>query len=118
MLRIVHPAPRGQGTDPPKRRKGSRSASLMLTVEERQHLRAALKNLRRRLGSWPAVAEAVGVDVGTLHHAAGARGTRGGLALAVRAAKVARVPVEAMLSGKLADADRCPTCGVKIGGAP
>ncbi len=60
-LRLVHPAPGGQGTDPPRRRKGSHSPALMLTAEERQHLRTFLRNLARAFGSWPCLADAMGV---------------------------------------------------------
>src|SRR5262245_12891316 len=119
-LRLVHPAPGGNGdrTPPPRRPK---RVSLTLTPEEDQHLRAFLSTLRTQFGSWPCVAEVTGlarnhlinVATGTVHPSPG---------VALRAARVAGVPVESVLSGKVQLAGYCPTCGAKqtaraVGGA-
>ncbi|MFT3768513.1 MAG: transcriptional regulator [Minicystis sp.] len=109
MLRLVHPAPAGQGTDPPARRKGARAPSLSLTPDEARHVRAALHNARRAFGSWGCLAAVVGCGVNSLKQ------SRPGLALAVRVAQAAGVSVEAMLSGALTAAGRCPTCGHRAG---
>jgi hypothetical protein len=62
-LRLVHPAPAGPV---PRPSKGKRSAALCLTEEEHKHLRAALRGLRARYGSWGAVAKLLGMRPGTL----------------------------------------------------
>ncbi|MFT3775240.1 MAG: transcriptional regulator [Minicystis sp.] len=107
MLRLVHPAREGQ--DPPARRKGAHSPALSLTADEARHVRAALQNARRAFGTWGCLAAAIGCAVGTLKQ------SRPGLALAVRVAQAAGVSVEAMLSGALTAAGRCPTCGHRAG---
>jgi hypothetical protein len=56
----------------------------------------------------------MGVREGTLTHAGGA-GTKAGPALALRAAKIAGTSVEAILTGKLTAAGRCPSCGHRAG---
>jgi hypothetical protein len=115
MLMLVHPAREGQGTDPPKRRRGTRPAAFRLTAEESRHARAALKNAARTFGGYPALATAIGVPVATLHRANGKHRPFSGT-LAIRLAKVAKVSVEAMLSGTLTAAGTCPTCGHVAGG--
>jgi hypothetical protein len=111
MLKLV-PPPRGEGQDPPRRRKGIRSPALLLTREERSHLRAALQNLRRSFGTWRCLADAMGVREGTLTHAGGAS-SKAGPALALRAAKVAGASVESILTGSITLAGACPTCGAR-----
>lgn len=111
MLRIVHPAPSGQGSGPPKRRKGQRSGALSLSADEIRHLRAALQNLRFALGGWDVVAEVTGIRRVTLEHAGSKRSRRPHAAIAIRAARAAGISVEALLSGKMRPTDRCPTCG-------
>ena len=113
MLRLVHPAREGQ--DPPTRRKRSPSPVFSLAGAEKQHLRATLHNLRRSFGTWGQLAAAVGVSVNVLTHAAADRTPRGSIALAYRVAKVASMSVESILSGTIATADRCPTCGHRAG---
>ncbi len=112
MLRIVHPAPRGQGSDPPKRRRRERSAALSLTAEEGKHLAATLRNLRFGLGAWSVVAMVTGLPI-TLLTKVAQPGRKRGIhpAVALRAAKAAGLPVETVLSGAMRPADRCPTCG-------
>lgn len=113
MLRLVHPAPSGQATDPPARRRGSRSPALCLTSDERRHLRASLQNLRRAYGTWACLAMAMDVPMQTLT-AAGQRG-KGSAMLAIRAAKAGGMSVEAVLGGTLNPAGRCTSCGSRIG---
>lgn len=111
MLRIVHPAPSGQGSGPPKRRKGKRSPSLALTPDEIRHLRAGLQNLRFALGGWDVVATVTGIPRKTFEQVGGPRGRRPHAIVALRVAKAAGISVEALLSGKMRPTDRCPTCG-------
>ncbi len=115
MLILVHPAPKGQ--DPPAaRRKGRHAPALSLTPDEVRHLRATLRGLARTFGSWAKLAKAMGVNLGTLTDAATAPRYRPSGTLAIRAARVGGMTVEAVLSGTLADAGRCQTCGARVGG--
>lgn len=109
MLRLVHPPPKGQGSGPTRARRTS--AALLLTPTERQHLGAALQNLRRAFGTWACLADAMGVPVVTLKSHGG--GKRAGVGLALRTARVAGVPVESILSGSITLAGCCPTCGAR-----
>jgi DNA-binding phage protein len=115
MLTLVHPAPAGNGTDRSKRRRGYPAPALSLNPEETKHFRAALRNIARGLGSVAALAKVVGVPCGSLYQALG-RSTPPSVALAFRIAKVARVPLEALLAGGIAAAGTCPTCGAKRAG--
>ncbi len=113
MLRLVHPAPEGQGPVTSKRR---RSTSLRLTPDEVRHLAASLQNLRRAFGTWSCLADAMGIRESLLSMAGSPRKGKGGSpALALRAAKVAGMSVEAVLSGKLTAAGQCEACGARIG---
>ena len=108
MLRIVHPAPRGQGSGPPKRRKGQRSDAYSLTNDEARNVRRALKNLVFGLGGADVAALVLGVPIDSVY---GRRKQRPSGTFAIRIAKAAGLPVETILTGKMRLADRCPTCG-------
>lgn len=117
MLRLVHPAREGQ--DPlARRRKGTKPDALSLTPEEHRHVRAALRNTARAYGGLDVLAIVLAVPVKTLYRiGVPSRGISG--TFAIRLARAAGVSVEALLSGTVADASRCPTCGarIQIGGA-
>jgi hypothetical protein len=115
MLRIVHPAPSGQGIDPPKRRKGSLAPTLSISPTEAQHFRAALRNAARAYGATAALAAAMGVPVRLLYRLSRARFVPSGIVV-IRFAAAAQTTVEAVLSGALGDAGKCPTCGARIAG--
>ena len=96
MLTLVHPP--GEGQDPPKRRRGTPSPSLSLTAEEARHLRASIRNVARvHFGPLAALARALGVPPGTL-----TRKRHPSAALAVALWRLTGIPVEVLLSGKLA----------------
>jgi hypothetical protein len=114
MLRIVHPAPVGQGTATPKRRRGQ-SPCLSLTVEETRHFRVSLRNVARAYGGFPVLAQVVGVPVETLYKALRRRPSG---ALALRVAKAAGMHVETLLFGELSSAGRCSSCGSRVGDKP
>ena len=81
-----------------------------LSPEEASHVRAAIAFLAVRLGGWQALAEAAGVKLATLRYAAKARGgVSAGVAL--RVARAAAQPVEAILSGAFPKPGACPHCG-------
>ncbi len=113
MLRLVHPAPSGQA--PARPRKGLRSPALSLTTDEKRHLRTSLHNLRRAFGTWACLADAIGVRPNALLSAARARNPQGSPAIALRAARVGGMSVEAVLSGALSTAGRCEACGSRLG---
>jgi hypothetical protein len=110
MLRLVHPD--GGGNTPARRRRHAPSPALSLTADEARHLRTAIRGIARSFGSLTKLAAAIGVPLGTL---AKRRHQSAGLALAV--ARVAKVSLDVMLSGRLLDAGVCPACGGKRGGA-
>jgi hypothetical protein len=82
-----------------------------LTADQVERLGIALKNLHRLYGTWRALADEMGMSTPSLHRAVAGRNASFGMA--VRAAELARVPVERLLSGSVADADTCPECGRK-----
>ncbi len=112
MLRLVHP---GDGRKPPTRRTRP-SSSLLLTPDEARHAQAAIRAAARAYGGFDVLASVVGVPRATLYQAASKHRRPSGI-LVIRLAAAAGLAVEAMLSGKLTDAARCPTCGAKRGGA-
>lgn len=113
MLTVVPPPSGGQGGGAPKRRRWA--PSLSLTPEEHRALAATLRSLRAALGSWKAVSAAMGgISTDTLSGVAGDR-YPGSAVLILRAARVARTTVEAVLSPGPRAADRCPHCGARRG---
>ena len=106
MLTLVRPGDAAQEKRPSKNTK----PCLSLTEEEAARLRTLIVNLHRVFTTWAALSGAMGVRPSTLTHiACGA--TRGSPGVLLLAARVARMTVEQVLSGKLDVAGRCPTCG-------
>jgi hypothetical protein len=60
------------------------------------------------------LATVIGVPVGTLYNLSSCGRAPSGV-LVIRLAAAAGLTVEAVLSGKLSEAGRCPTCGAKRG---
>lgn len=89
--------------------------ALSLTPEEKRHLRASLQNLRRAFGTWACLADAMRLPMQVVRAAGGSCANRGSIALAYRAAQTAGISLESILTGKLNEAGRCPTCGSRIG---
>jgi len=83
--------------EPPKakRRKGSRTR--LFGVEETRALRAALRTLQGAYGSWPCLAEVMGVSKDTIVNAARGRNAVSA-EVAIRAARAAGRPLESLLS--------------------
>ena len=81
-----------------------------LTAEEQANVRRALQVLRRRFGSWAAVAEALHVKVETAKKGGGTN-SKPSVGLALRVTRVAGVPLEDILSGAWPKPGACPTCG-------
>ncbi|WP_437561136.1 transcriptional regulator [Sorangium sp. So ce542] len=111
MQLYLIPLDGGQGGRVPTRRSYHRSRSLSLTPDETRTLRAALRGLKARLGSWRAVSAAMGgVHVRTLAGVACGIG-RGSPALVLLAARVAETTVERILSPGVVEAGKCAACG-------
>ncbi len=108
MGTVVH-IHRKSGQEPPDLPKWRRSSSLCLTADEKRHLSISLRNLRGAFGSWARLAAAMGVRAKTLEEVASGRG--GSAAIALAAARAGNTTVEAVLTGQLTDAGRCPSCG-------
>jgi hypothetical protein len=88
---------------------------LTLTPDETRHLRAALKNTAAAYGGFDVLASVMGLRVETLYQVAH---RRPGGTFAIRLARAAGMTVEAVLSGALNPAGRCPTCGSRVGDRP
>lgn len=109
MLRLVHPAPAGNGTAPSRRHYPS--PLLFLTDDEASHVRAAIRGAARTFGSLTRLAEALGVTPSVLTRK---RRPHPGLALAV--ARLTGLSLDAMLAGRLTEVGVCPSCGARRGG--
>jgi hypothetical protein len=81
-----------------------------LTPEEETHVRAAMNVLRIRYGGMDGVAKAMGASKLAVQTAM-SKGRRPGAGLALKAAKLAGVPVEDVLSGAFPKAGSCLMCG-------
>ena len=71
-----------------------------LSPTEAAHVRAALRFLRTCLGGWKALAAAMGIKRETLEQGAMRRSRRPTAGFALRAARVAGVRVESVLTGR------------------
>jgi hypothetical protein len=80
------------------------------TGKEEQCVRAALRFLRLRCGSWSALAPALHFDASTLAGVASGRKIVSGT-MAIRIAKFAKVGVDDVLTGKFPAVGTCPHCG-------
>ena len=107
MLRLVHPAPKGQENTRPKGRK---SNALTPTPEEQQRIRAALRHLRIAYGGYDVLAAVIGVPSNSL---ANNNHRNASYALAVLLARAAGVTVEQILRPGVQEAGKCPVCGRK-----
>lgn len=80
-----------------------------LTLTEQTHVRTALRYLRRRIGTWAAVAEALRISPKTLEPiVAGRRPVTA--SLAIRVARTLDASVDEVLAGTFL-AGACPRCG-------
>jgi hypothetical protein len=83
-----------------------------LTFEERENVRRALKFLRSKLGSGPKLARALDVHPTMLKKMIPPQARcKPQAGLALRAARLAGVPVEDVLSGAWPPEGACPHCG-------
>jgi len=98
-------------TDAPTQRRKSRPR-LRFTDDERAKLATALRNLHRRYGRWRDLADAMSVSVPGLMSVLAGRS--GSMKMAQRAATLAGIPLERLLSGEIMSADSCATCGQRL----
>lgn len=80
-----------------------------LTPEQRERLALALDGLHRAYGTWYALAAEMGMSIDALKKVR--VGKTGSMATVVRAAELAGVSVERLLTGGIVEAGRCPHCG-------
>jgi hypothetical protein len=106
MLRLVHPAPKGQVSSRPK---GFKSPALFPTKEERLRIRAAIRNAARAYGGYDVLSSVTGLPIETLQRA----GRQTSFGVAVIIARAAGIPVEQVLTGKPHEAGSCALCGRK-----
>lgn len=93
-----------------KRPKTSARYTPDLTPEEIDNVRRALKVLRTRFGGYAQLAEAMGAKVKTVETSV-SRKSGPSVATALRAARVAGVPLEEILRGAWPKPGACPMCG-------
>lgn len=81
-----------------------------LTVDEQANVLAAATKLRFHYGSWQDLADAMGVHRLAMYMACtGRKEPCAGLAL--RLSRLAKVPIDDVLSGVFAKPGECPMCG-------
>jgi len=82
-----------------------------LTAAQEENVRSAIRFLKVRLGGWPKLGKAMGVKPQTLDQAVNRKRRAPNAGMAIRAARVACVPVERILSGIYPPKGMCPHCG-------
>jgi len=88
----------------------SSAATFDLTAQEQGHVRTALKFLRARLGGWRPLAKVLRFGESTVGNiAAGHKAPS--VAVAFRIARLVKVPVDDVLTGKFPPPGTCPHCG-------
>ena len=94
MPRLLRLIGAGQGTDPPKRRRGFPAPSLSLTDDEARALRASIRNVARtHFGTLRKLAEALGVDPNILS----SKRRRPSAGLAIALARLTGLSVDSVL---------------------
>lgn len=81
-----------------------------LDTKEQNHVRAALRFLNRRLGTWAIVAEALRSTPGTLKQVMSGKADVSA-SMALRVARLAGVMVDDLLVGRFLPPGACPNCG-------
>jgi hypothetical protein len=81
-----------------------------LTPQEQSHVRAALRFLRTRSGTWATLAQAMRLGESTLANVAGSH-KAATPTMAFRVARLAKVGVDDVLTGRFPAPGTCPHCG-------
>lgn len=84
-----------------------------LDNKEQQHVRAALRYLHRRIGTWKQVAEALRFAPTTIDNVLCGRAVSPTMAL--RVARLCGVMIDDLLVGRFFPPGACPNCGHVIG---
>jgi hypothetical protein len=93
------------------RQKAPYRDPLGLTIEEQAGVRKAVRVLRLRYSSWGDLCVALGMPRKSLQRALQGKDRPVSPGLAIRAARLAGVPVDDVLKGLFPKAGECPTCG-------
>ena len=80
-----------------------------LTATEQTNVRAALRFLRARCGTWGAVSKALRFGESTVANVIGGKAVTP--AMAFRVARLVKVPVDDVLAGRFPAPGTCPHCG-------
>ena len=80
------------------------------TAAEADHVRNALRFLRLRCGNWAAVGKALGYKETSIIDAVNGR-VQPSASMAIRIAKLAKVPIDDVINGRYPEAGTCPMCG-------
>lgn len=80
-----------------------------LTITEQNHVRTALRYLRRRVGAWASVADALHFAPNTIEKVASGR-LSVTASMALRVARLLDTSVEALIEGRFLPG-ACPRCG-------
>jgi hypothetical protein len=80
-----------------------------LTAKEQENVRAALRFIHTRCGTWALAAKAIRAQPNTLRQTAAGRAVSA--SMAVRAARFAGVSVDDVLIGRFPPPGTCPHCG-------
>jgi hypothetical protein len=99
MPRVTDRAHGAQETDPPEPR--TRCSALRLSAEEVKRVRVAVRKVAAAVGGFKRLATMMEVPPSTVYYAARPN-VRTSAAFAIRLAAVAQVPVEVILTGKMA----------------
>jgi hypothetical protein len=81
-----------------------------LTPDEQANVKAAIRFLALRFGTFAKLAEAMGAKRGTVLYAT-SKGSGVSAGIALRAARAAGVPLEDVLGGAWPKVGACPRCG-------
>jgi hypothetical protein len=93
------------------RQKAPYRDPLGLTAEEQAGVRQAVRALRRRYRSWQRLAQALGLPLKSLERGLQGKDRPVSPGLAIRAARLAGVPVDDVLKGLFPRPRECPMCG-------
>lgn len=92
------------------RREAKRDVDPDLSPQERENVRKAVRYLVQRFGGYSKLADAMRVKETRIKYALSGAGTVSA-AVALRAAKAAKVPLETVLAGAWPKPTACPHCG-------
>jgi len=114
MFDLDWPSSYGQENDPPcppldetppstpeKKRSRARCSALALSADESKAVRVALRKVARTLGGYSHLAKLLEIPSSTLRRLVNPNGANPSGTLAIRLAAVVKMPVEALLAGKM-----------------